>query len=54
MLDVIAGPWHWSVSGLLIAATMFALLYAGKTFGFSSNLRTMCSIAGAGKRREIF
>lgn len=54
MLDVIAGPWHWSVSGLLIAATMFALLYAGKTFGFSSNLRTMCSIAGAGKRAKFF
>lgn len=52
--DLITGPWHWSVSGLLIAATMFALLYAGKTFGFSSNLRTMCSIAGAGRRVAFF
>ncbi len=52
--ELIAGPWHWSVSGLLIAATMFALLYAGKTFGFSSNLRTMCSIAGAGRRVAFF
>lgn len=54
MYDLIAGPWHWSVSGLLIALTMFALLYAGKTFGFSSNLRTMCSIAGAGKKVSFF
>ena len=54
MYELIAGPWHWSISGLLIAATMFALLYAGKTFGFSSNLRTLCSMAGAGKRTRFF
>jgi hypothetical protein len=54
MYDLIAGPWHWSVSGLLIALTMFALLYAGKSFGFSSNLRTMCSIAGAGNHVKFF
>lgn len=54
MYDLMAGPWHWSVSGLLIALTMFALLYAGKTFGFSSNLRTMCSIAGAGSHASFF
>ncbi|MFT7121955.1 MAG: putative membrane protein YedE/YeeE [Neolewinella sp.] len=54
MLDLISGPWHWSFSGLMIALTMFALLYAGKQFGFSSNLRTMCSIAGAGKRTKFF
>lgn len=54
MLDLISGPWHWSVSGLFISLTMFALLYAGKTFGFSSNLRTMCSIAGAGGRVKFF
>ena len=52
--DLLVGPWHWSVSGLMIALTMFALLYAGKTFGFSSNLRTMCSIAGAGKNVAFF
>jgi len=54
MYDLIAGPWHWSVSGVLIALTMFALLYVGKTFGFSSNLRTMCSIAGAGGHVKFF
>lgn len=54
MLDIIQGPWHWSVSGLLISGVMFSLLYAGKQFGVSSNLRTMCSIAGAGKYTEFF
>lgn len=38
----------------MIAATMFLLLYAGRTFGFSSNLRTMCAMAGAGKRHDFF
>lgn len=54
LLSGLAGSWHWSVSGAMIALTMFLLLYAGRTFGFSSNLRTMCSIAGAGKRHAFF
>ena len=54
MIDLISSPWHWSVSGFFIALVMFALLYAGKEFGVSSNLRTMCTIAGAGKRSEFF
>ncbi len=54
MYDLLSGPWHWSVSGLLIALTMLALLYAGKTFGFSSNLRTICGMAGAGRRVKFF
>ncbi|CAH0999062.1 hypothetical protein LEM8419_00357 [Neolewinella maritima] len=54
MLDVLSQPWHWSVSGLAIATVMFLLLYAGKEFGVSSNLRTMCTIAGAGKRYDFF
>ncbi len=54
MHEIISQPWHWSVSGLAIAAVMFLLLYAGKEFGVSSNLRTMCTIAGAGKRYDFF
>ena len=30
------------------------LLYYGKSFGFSSNLRTICTLAGAGKRVPFF
>ncbi len=53
-LDLLRGPWHWSISGLLIAGVMFALLYSGKQFGVSSNLRTLCSMAGAGRQLEFF
>ena len=33
---------------------MFLLLIAGGEFGVSSNLKTMCSIAGAGKKVDFF
>ncbi|NDF59555.1 MAG: YeeE/YedE family protein [Crocinitomicaceae bacterium] len=33
---------------------MFILLFFGKAFGVSSNLRTICSIAGAGKKVKFF
>lgn len=33
---------------------MFSLLYAGKEFGVSANLWTVCSIAGAGRHSSFF
>jgi len=33
---------------------MFLLIIVGKRFGMSSNLRTMCTIAGAGKVSDFF
>ncbi len=53
-MDWIYEPWPWYVAGPLIALTMFILLFAGKQFGMSSNLRTMCSIGGAGKAADFF
>lgn len=50
----ISQPWPWYVAGPLIALVMFSLLLFGKNFGVSSNLRTMCSMAGAGKNCEFF
>ncbi|HEA31439.1 MAG TPA: YeeE/YedE family protein [Leeuwenhoekiella sp.] len=47
-------PWPWYVAGPLIALTMFSLLFLGKQFGMSSNLRTMCSMGGAGKAADFF
>lgn len=47
-------PWPWYVSGPLIAFIMFLLLMVGKSFGMSSNLRTMCTICGAGKNVDFF
>ncbi|CAH8289200.1 hypothetical protein EV196_107263 [Mariniflexile fucanivorans] len=53
-MNYILNPWPWYVSGPLITLVMALLLYFGKTFGMSSNLRTMCSIAGAGKVSDFF
>jgi uncharacterized membrane protein YedE/YeeE len=53
-MDYILQPWPWYVSGPLIALVMFFLQVTGKTFGMSSNLRTLCSIGGAGKVADFF
>lgn len=54
MIEFISQPWPWYVAGPLIALTMFLLLFMGKQFGMSSNLRTMCAIGGAGKAAGFF
>ncbi len=54
MLDLLKEPWPWYVGGPIIALVMFLLLYFGKNFGLSSNLRTLCSIGGAGKFSDFF
>lgn len=54
MRDFITQTWSWWFSGAMIAAIMFFLVYFGTTFGFSSNLRTICSAAGAGKKVKFF
>lgn len=47
-------PWPWYVSGLMIAFIMFLLIMVDKNFGMSSNLRTMCTICGAGNKADFF
>ncbi|WMN07307.1 YeeE/YedE family protein [Marivirga arenosa] len=54
ILEWISQPWPWYVAGPLIALVMFSMLFFGKSFGLSANLRTMCSILGAGKSCEFF
>jgi uncharacterized membrane protein YedE/YeeE len=54
MLEILKQPWTWYYSGAAIAFIMFILLYFGKSFGVSSNLRTLCTIAGAGKKVKFF
>src|SRR5690606_19013607 len=54
ILEFIRQPWPWYISGLLITAVMLILIFWGKRFGFSSNLQTICSLAGAGKRVKFF
>ena len=53
-MNWIMEPWPWYVSGPLIALTMFVLLLVGKRFGMSSNLRTLCTLCGAGKTCDFF
>jgi hypothetical protein len=53
-MEFLLNPWPWYVSGPLIAIVMALLLYFGKTFGMSSNLRTMCAMGGAGKYSDFF
>ena len=47
-------PWPWYIGGPFIALVLFLLLMVGKEFGMSDNLRTMCSMCGAGKNVEFF
>ena len=53
-MDWIYNPWPWYVAGPLIAAVMFLLLFLGKQFGLSANLRTKCAALGAGKAADFF
>lgn len=52
--EFLSQPWPWYVAGPIIALTMFLLLYFSREFGVSSNLRTICAIAGAGKFSDFF
>ncbi|MFD0761883.1 YeeE/YedE family protein [Lutibacter aestuarii] len=53
-MEFISQPWPWFVAGPIIAAITFLLFYFGKRFGVSSNLETLCSIAGAGRFTDYF
>lgn len=54
MIELLTQPWSWWFSGAMIAAIMFFLLYFGQSFGFSSNLRTICGAVGLGKQAKLF
>lgn len=54
LLEYLRQPWPWYVSGLLISAIMFFLVFSGKSFGFSSNFRTACAAIGLGKKISLF
>ncbi|WP_289644440.1 YeeE/YedE family protein [Maribacter aestuarii] len=53
-MDILLKPWPWYISGPLIALVLLFLVYFGKTFGMSSNLRTMCTMAGGGRYSNFF
>ncbi len=53
-MNFLTQTWHWSISGFLIGMVMLCLIYFGKNFGMSTNLRTLCSLTGIGKRISFF
>ena len=53
-MNFIFQTWSWYFSGFLIGMIMLTLIYFGKVFGMSSNLRSLCSIMGAGKYVSFF
>lgn len=54
MIEFIRQPWPWYFSGFMIVLIMLMLIFWGKSFGFSSNLRTLCTVVGAGKKTSFF
>ena len=53
-MEIVTHTWHWAISGFLIGVVMLLLNYFGKVFGMSSNLRSLCSMTGVGKRVPFF
>ncbi|MDM1071633.1 YeeE/YedE family protein [Empedobacter brevis] len=53
-MEFLLQPWPWYIGGPIIAIVMLLLIYLGKSFGFSSNFRTICSAIGAGKNCDFF
>lgn len=53
-MNVIFETWSWYISGFLIGIVMLSLIYFGKNFGMSTNLQSLCSMAGLGKRINYF
>ena len=54
MIEWISQPWAWYVAGPLLAIVMFLMIFFDKNLGLSSNLRTICTIGGAGKFSDFF
>ncbi len=52
-MNWIYDPWPWYIAGPMVALIMFLLIMVDKTFGMSSNLRTLCTMCGADKK-QIF
>jgi len=53
-IEYLIEPWPWYTAGIMITAVMAGLIFAGKSFGFSSNMRTICAMGGAGKSISFF
>ena len=53
-MDFIFQTWSWYISGFFIGMVMLCLIYFGKVLGMSSNLTTLCTLTGVGKKVPFF
>jgi uncharacterized membrane protein YedE/YeeE len=53
-MEFLLEPWSWFITGLGISITTLLITLNGKSFGVSANLRTLCTLAGAGKKISFF
>jgi hypothetical protein len=53
-MNIFFQTWPWYISGFIIGMIMLCLTYFGKNFGMSSNLETLCSMSGLGKKVAYF
>ena len=53
-MNYLTQVWPWYVAGPIIGITMLLLVLGGKTFGMSGNLRTLCTLGGAGRVADLF
>lgn len=53
-MNVFFETWSWYISGFSIGMIMLFLIYFGKHFGMSSNLESLCSMSGIGKKVSYF
>ncbi|MEL7124505.1 MAG: YeeE/YedE thiosulfate transporter family protein [Bacteroidota bacterium] len=52
--DFISQPWHWSISGVMIALIVFLMTWMGRKFGISTTFETVCSALGASRFTDFF
>ena len=53
-MSILFQTWPWYISGFIIGMIMLCLTYFGKHFGMSSNLESLCSMSGLGKKVAYF
>lgn len=54
VVQFISQPWHWAVSGAMIALVLALMTWMGRSFGVSTTFKVFCSAAGAGKVSDFF
>jgi uncharacterized protein len=53
-MNLISQTWPWYISGFIIGLVMLCLIYFGKNFGMSTNLKSLCAMTGVGKKVGFF